>query len=84
MADLIDLIKTTHPWKIGVIVLIAMAFLHGFICETELLCFMFKFDEALWEYQSRLEGKLLPIILIVVILTGFIEFLFVPSVEAPI
>ena len=84
MADFIDLIQTTHPWKIGVIVLIAMAILHGFICETELLRFMFKTDEALWEFQSRLEGKLLPIIFIVLIVTGFIEFLFIPSVEAPI
>ena len=82
MADFINLIKTMHPWKIGVIVLIAMAFLHGFICETELLRFMFKSDEALWEFQSRLEGKLLPIIFIVLIVTDFIEFLFVPSVEA--
>ena len=84
MADFINLIKTMHPWKIGVIVLMAMALLHGFICETELLRVMFKSDEALWEFQSRLEGKLLPIILIVLIVTGFIEFLFVPSVKAPI
>lgn len=84
MADFINLIQTTHPWKIGVIVLIAMAILHWLICETELLGFMFKTDEALWEFQNRLEGKLLPMIFIVLIITGFIEFLYVPSVEAPI
>ena len=84
MADFIDLIQTTHTWKIGVIVLITMAILHEFICETELLRFMFKTDEALWEFQSRLENKPLPIVFIILIVTGFIEFLFVPSVEAPI